>query len=656
MPTLVRKSSAASTTAAPANLERVFGLGGWLARHHPRYEHRPAQFEMAAEVAAALENRKHLIAEAGTGTGKTLAYLVPIILSGRRVVISTGTKNLQEQLFTKDLPFLKKLFPDVRATLMKGRANYLCRQKLYDAERQPVLSGLDEMDLFAQIRKWEQRTQTGDRVELHHLSDSSELWAKLDARREACTGQKCPEFARCFITLMHQRAAESDIIIVNHHLFFADLALKQDDYASLLPEYAAVIFDEAHDLEDVATQYFGMQFSNYRVEELARDTEQTLKQKDLKVAEVHAAVADLRRRAEIFFELFPSGEGRHPFDRRDQFLEGNRAHYSNVQNSLTRLETELKRITDRPEEINNLARRAEELRKTLEIVLESQDRNYVFWWERRGRGIFVEASPIDVSAILRERLFEKVECAVLTSATLMVSGTFDFLKRRLGLDHATERVFPSHFDFKQQALLYTPHQMPDPREPNFGARAADEVVEILKATHGRAFVLFTSYQQMRDIFERVRSRLRYPMLIQGQAPRNALLERFRSTPHAVLFATSSFWQGVDVQGEQLSAVIIDRLPFAVPSDPVVAARIRQLNEDGGNAFVEYQVPQAVISLKQGFGRLIRSTNDRGVLVILDPRIVKMRYGQQFFESLPEYGRTSRIEAVKEFMARHAGSS
>ncbi len=653
MPTIARKSPGSSTTAAPANLERVFGLGGWLARHHPRYEHRPAQLEMAEEVAAALENRKHLIAEAGTGTGKTLAYLVPIILSGKRVVISTGTKNLQEQLFTKDLPFLKKLFPDVRATLMKGRANYLCRQKLYDAERQPVLSGLDEMDLFAQIRKWEQRTQTGDRVELHHMPDTSDLWSKLDARRDTCTGQKCPEFSRCFITLMHQRAAESDIIIVNHHLFFADLALKQDDYASLLPDYAAVIFDEAHDLEDVATQYFGMQFSNYRAEELARDTEQTLKQKDLKIADVPAAVGDLRRRSEMFFDLFPAGEGRHPFDRRDQFLEGNRAHYSNVQNALLRLETELKRVPDRPEEINNLARRAEELRKTLETVLESQDRNYVYWWERRGRGIFVEASPIDVSAILRERLFEKVECTVLTSATLVVGGTFDFLKRRLGLDNATERVFPSHFDFKQQALLYTPQQMPDPREPNFGARAADEVVEILKATRGRAFVLFTSYQQMRDTFERVRSRVRYPMLIQGQAPRNALLERFRTTPHAVLFATSSFWQGVDVQGEQLSAVIIDRLPFAVPSDPVVAARIRQLNEDGGNAFMEYQVPQAVISLKQGFGRLIRSTTDRGVLVILDPRIIKMRYGQQFFESLPDYGRTSRIEAVKEFMERNA---
>src|SRR5579872_4121287 len=296
MPTLAR------TTTDRQSLERIFGPGGWLARHHPHYEHRPAQLEMAEEVAAALENRRHLIAEAGTGTGKTLAYLVPIILSGKRVVISTGTKNLQEQLFSKDLPFLKKLFPDVRATLMKGRANYLCRQKLYDMERQPVLDGMEQVEHYAQIRRWEERTRTGDRVELSGLPDTSSLWSRIDARREACTGQKCAQFERCFITLMHQRAAEADVIIVNHHLFFADLALKQSsDFSSLLPDYAAVVFDEAHDVEDVATLYFGTQFSNYRVEELARDTDQTLRLKDLRVAAVQEAVGELRHRADLFF-------------------------------------------------------------------------------------------------------------------------------------------------------------------------------------------------------------------------------------------------------------------------------------------------------------------------------------------------------------------
>lgn len=638
-----------SKTPEKLPLKRIFGHGGWLARNHAQYEFRAAQLEMADAVESALEHRHHLIVEAGTGTGKTLAYLVPVIRSGRRVVISTGTKNLQEQLFFKDIPFLKKLYPEIRATLMKGRQNYLCRQKLYDIEKQPVLEGLDEVDQYAQIQEWEKRTEVGDRAEVEGLPDASTLWPRIDARREACTGQKCPQFDRCFITWMHQRAAESDLIVVNHHLFFADLGLRQMDFTSLLPDYAALIFDEAHEIEDVATQYLGLKVSNYRLEELARDTETMLRLKGVHSAEISSAAASLRHRADLFFELFPASEGRTGFDNRESFLEANRGAYSALQNALLRLETEISRQKDRPEELNTLARRSAELRQALDFLLESRDRNFVFWWERRGRGVFIEASPIDVSAILRERLFERVETVVLTSATLAVGGTFDFLKRRVGLANAKERILESHFDYGEQALLYTPLDLPDPREPDFQRQAAEEVVQLLKATRGRAFVLFTSHQQMRDIYERVCPRLRYPMLLQGTAPRTALLERFRSTPHAVLFATSSFWQGVDVQGPQLSAVIIDRLPFAVPTDPVVAARIRQINEDGGAAFTDYQVPQAVIALKQGFGRLIRSENDRGVLAILDHRMVRKQYGRVFFESLPGYRRTHRLEDVRAFM-------
>jgi ATP-dependent DNA helicase DinG len=643
MPTTSKK------TVGPAPLERVFGPGGWLARHHPKYEDRPGQLEMAESVEAALANRQHLIVEAGTGTGKTLAYLVPLMRSGRRAVISTGTKNLQEQLFYKDLPFLKKLFPELRVTLMKGRQNYLCRQKLYDLEKQPALSGMEEVKQYPKLREWEGHTKTGDRAELGWLPDSSELWKHLDARRETCTGQKCAQFERCFITWMHQRAAESDVIIVNHHLFFADLALRERDYAALLPDYSALVFDEAHDMEDVATQYFGLQVSNYRVEELARDTEATLRMKGLKMAEVLSAVGELRRRADLFFELFPATEGRTSFDNRDSFLEVHRGAYAALTNALLRLQTELSRLPECPEEIHNLERRASELRQAFELVLESHERNTVYWWERRGRGVFLEATPIDVSALLREKLFEQVETVILTSATLAVGGTFDFLKRRLGVQNAKERILNSHFDFARQALLYTPVHLPDPREPDFGRQAAEEVVQLLKTTRGRAFVLFTSYAQMREVYERVRPHLRYPLLIQGSMPRTELLDRFRATPHAVLFGTSSFWQGVDVQGEQLSAVFVDRLPFAVPTDPVTAARIRKINEEGGNAFTDYQVPQAVITLKQGFGRLIRSESDRGILAILDHRIVRKPYGRVFFESLPPYRKTNRLEDVKVFM-------
>ena len=630
-------------------LDKIFAPGGWLAKHHPKYEFRPGQLEMAESVEFALESRQHLIVEAGTGTGKTLAYLVPLLRSGLRTVISTGTKNLQEQLFYKDVPFLKKLFPQMKVTLMKGRQNYLCRQKLYDMEKQPVLDGMDEVEQYPKLRKWEETTETGDRAELRWMPDQSELWKKVDARSEACTGQKCALFDRCFITQMHQRAAESDLLIVNHHLFFADLALRQNDYSALLPEYAALVFDEAHDMEDVATQYFGVEVSSYRMEELARDTEATLRLKGVKSNEVLAAVGELRRRADLFFELFPGSEGRSNFDNRDTFLTVNRGAYSSLSNALMLLQTELSRVPERPEEINNMMKRAKDLRATLEIVMESHERNMVYWWERRGRGVFVQATPIDVSALLREKLFEQVESVILTSATLAVGGSFDFLKRRLGVQNAKERVFSSHFDYANQSLLYTPIHLPDPRQPDFGRLASEEVAQLLKATRGRAFVLFTSYSQMRDVYERVRQKVRYPLLIQGSMPRTQLLDSFRATPHAVLFGTSSFWQGVDVQGEQLSAVMIDRLPFAVPSDPVTAARIRQINDEGGNAFTDYQVPQAVITLKQGFGRLIRSETDRGILVMLDQRLMRMPYGKTFLESLPPYHQTNRLEDVKAFM-------
>ena len=647
-------ATATNQSAPRASLERVFGPEGWLARNHPNYEYRRSQLEMAEEVEGAIQNRRHVIAEAGTGTGKTLAYLVPLIRSGLRSVISTGTKNLQEQIFFKDLPFLRKMFPQVRATLMKGRANYLCRQKLYDIEKQPVLDGLAEVDQYGKIRAWERKTQTGDRAELRDLPDSSTLWPRIDARRETCTGQKCPKFDDCFITRMHQRAAESDLLIVNHHLFFADLALKQMEYASLLPEFEALVFDEAHDMEDVATRYFGIQVSNFRVDELARDTEATLKLKEIPphdAMRVLTAVGEMRRRSNLFFDLFPAKDGRRSFDNRASFLEASRDHYSALLNTFLRLETEIGALKDRPEEVNRLAERARELRAAFEVVLQSEDRNLVFWWERRNHGVFLEASPIDVSGTLRERLFEHVPTVVLTSATLAVGGNFDFVKRRLGIENAKEKIFGSNFDYARQSLLYTPLHLPDPREPDFGRLAADEVAEILKATEGRAFVLFTSYAQMRVVYDRVREIVRYPMLLQGTMPRTPLLNKFRSTPHAVLFATSSFWQGVDVQGEQLSAVIIDRLPFAVPTDPVVAARVRQINEDGGSAFTDYQVPEAVIALKQGFGRLIRSESDRGVLAMLDHRMVRKQYGQLFFESLPPYRRTTRLEDVKAFMGK-----
>jgi ATP-dependent DNA helicase DinG len=695
-----------------ASLHQFFGPGGILSRTHPAYEFRRGQLQMAEAVDQALEEKRHLIVEAGTGTGKTLAYLVPAIRSGKRVIISTGTKNLQEQLFYKDVPFLEQAFyggatggagekqvprsarndnesrndnekgnakenrsnaaKQLSVCYMKGRNNYLCRKKLYDLTDQPVLTGLDEIEQYRAIAAWEKNTATGDRAELAELPEASLLWHKLDARADACTGQKCSEFERCFITEMRRKAMESDIIIVNHHLFFADLAIKlQADGApdaGILPEVGTVIFDEAHELEDVAANYFGISVSSLRVDELARDVEQAMQKNKMMSASVSGAIGSLRERSQLFFSVLPSGDGRFAFEGRREFLEENGDEFTGLNQSLTRLAGELEGLQQKPEEIFNFVRRAQEIQVQMQFALESEDRNTVFWIERRGgfsprrhggtekakesfkgrQHVFLQATPIDVGPILRECLWAKLDCAVLTSATLAVGGGFDYIRQRLGFEHAREVVLPSHFDYQSQAVLYVPPDLPDPRTPQFTAKAAEQIRKLLEITRGRAFVLFTSYAQMNDIYHRLLGEIEFPMLRQGDAPKSALLEEFRLTPNAVLFATSSFWQGVDVQGEQLSCVIIDRLPFAVPSDPVVAARVKAIDADGGNAFFQYQVPSAVITLKQGFGRLIRSLHDRGLLVLLDNRILKKQYGRTFVDSLPNYRKTTDMRVVEEF--------
>jgi ATP-dependent DNA helicase DinG len=620
-------------------------------------------------VAKAFEEKKHLIVEAGTGTGKTLAYLIPAVAAAlgnkKRIIISTGTKNLQEQLMKKDIPFLQEILPKkFSAEYMKGRSNYACLYRIAKAENQPILEGLDEMDHFEEVRHWAKETAVGDRSELVNLPENISFWSRINAKSETCIGQKCPEFEPCFITRMRERADDADVIIVNHHLFFADLNVRGNQYGRVIPDYGAVIFDEAHLIEDIAADYFGFQVSSFQIDELARDTDQLPITDSIVTRELTKHAAKILGLSEQFWVRFTQArgqDGRYPllpeaFNDRNRDGEKEPSPlgdaYFALDGALQRLETAIDAYSEKMPEAESLVRRIRQTRFDLDFIVTQAESNYVYWLEKRGKGMFLRASPIDVSQLLREKLFEKVDTCILTSATLAANGKFDFISERLGLEKSKTSVLlaPSAFDYESQALIYLPRAMPDPRSFEFTQMAAGEIVKLLQATDGRAFVLATSNASMNALYELVSARVNYPCFVQGSMSKTGILERFRNTPNAVLFATSSFWQGVDVRGEQLSCVIIDKLPFAVPSDPIVAARTKFIDENGGRSFFEYSIPQAVISLKQGVGRLIRSTTDKGVIAILDPRLRTKGYGRDFLNSLPRIRITSDIKDVEKMFS------
>jgi ATP-dependent DNA helicase DinG len=656
----MRRNSRRIEGEAASGLTAALGPRGWLCGVLPEFEYRAAQLQMAEAVEQAIALGETLLAEAGTGTGKTLAYLTPAILSGRKTLIATGTKTLQDQLFFKDIPLLASALPrKFVPSLMKGRGNYLCRRNLRRALEETHTRS--QRQALLKIQAWSAKTARGDRAELAFLPEPDPLWDNIAAWSESCLGTSCEDYEDCFLTRMRQEAAAADVVIVNHHLLLADAVLRDRSQFQILPSYDVLVLDEAHLLEDVATDFFGVEISNLRVERLVRDTHREWASARATGAADPSIPSQLSRLAEAsarFFQILdlPEGTGR----LRPDTLEGicREAGQALVQD-LVLLHDLVQAATGKPEGLLACARRAREQAGILAGLLDAPGETseggagpaMVRWAERRGRGIFLRTSPLDVSEDFRRTILESAEAVILTSATLSAAGRFDFLRSRLGIHEAREFQAVSPFDYARQAILYVPHHLPDPRGPGFVDAAAEEICGILEITRGRALVLFTSLEAMETTHRLVDGQVPFPLMVQGQAPRTELLDRFREDVASVLFATRSFWQGVDVVGEALSCVIIHKLPFGFPGDPVLEARLEYIQQQGGDPFWDYQVPSAIITLRQGLGRLIRGGQDCGALCILDNRLLSRGYGRMFLESLPPCPVTSLREDVCRFFLR-----
>lgn len=636
-------------------MKDYFGPQGLLAQKIPNFEFRPSQLEMAAAVFQCLRDHRVLFAEAGTGTGKTWAYLIPAILSGKRVVISTGTKTLQDQILDHDIPLLRKLlFPQLRAVCLKGRKNYLCRSRFRDFSYQPTLYNRDEAKLFRRFQTWATRTATGDRAEIDWLPDQFQTWNEVSCNSEQCLGQQCPEQSRCFLNLLRQEAMRAHILVVNHHLFFADLALRRKGAGGVIPEPDAVIFDEAHQLEDIVGFYFGLELSNLKIAELARDLLKECNKAGVRLAKI-AAVTNIQQQLETFarrlyrcFAADRSSHGRYqlqPPRADDEFA----ALCLDLGHTLQQLSALLEGAQEEQPALESLSRRSLELARTVAELAEQRDPTLVYWYEVAAHGVFIHGTPVEVASVLRETLFAEGHAVVLTSATLSVAGSFTFLRDCLGApESAREILVASPFSYQEQTLLYIPTRFPAPQEPDFCREMVREAVNILTKTQGRALFLFTSYRNLHQVYQLLHVKLPYPILIQGQKPKRALLAEFKARVDSVLLATSSFWQGIDVPGEALSCLLIDKLPFEPPDDPVTAARMNRVTQQGKSAFFHYQVPRAIIHLKQGVGRLIRSARDRGIIVIFDARLMTKSYGRLFLKSLPPCQTVHQLGAIDSF--------
>jgi len=631
-------------------LDKILGPQGSLAGAIAGFEFRPSQLKLAKLVQKALREKSKAAIEAGTGTGKTLGYLAPIVLSEKKTVISTGTKNLQEQIFYKDIPLLAKaLSLEIDAVMMKGRKNYLCLYRYDQHFLQPFLLKKDLDDVRGTLQEWISHSAFGDRAELDWLMDDDPLWDSISSTSDQCVGTDCMFYEDCFLNRLRQRAAQAQLIIVNHHLFFADLMVKKEGFGEIIPRFQAVVFDEAHTLEDIAMTYFGKSLSTNQLLDLVSDVEKEIA--DLPNQEkkkVRRHLEWIKAGAEHLWDLLREGEEKSRLV--DESLEElEKGACLEIKKGLDYIHGKSGFTEEDSPALQSLAKRAHELRQSMDKILGSSDADWLRWYEKRKKTVVLHASPLDISQSMKDLLYEKAGTLVFTSATLSTHGHFEYFRSRMGLlEDILEGVYQSHFDFEHNALFYVPTDLPPPTDPLFTTKVSQRVLEILEITAGRALVLFTSHHNLNAVHRLLQGRIPYTLFKQGDAPKSLLLEKFRTDTHSVLLATGSFWQGVDVPGEALSCLIVDKLPFDSPGDPLVAARIDRIRSQGGNPFMDYQLPSAIIALKQGLGRLIRNSSDRGVLSVLDVRMRTSRYGRFFFESLPRMPLIHDLQAIRNF--------
>ncbi|MGD2118216.1 MAG: ATP-dependent DNA helicase [Chromatiales bacterium] len=642
-----------TATALDADIAEYLGPDGLLAQQVEGFSYRPQQAEMAEAVADVINAGGALICEAGTGTGKTFAYLLPVLLSGKKAIISTGTKNLQDQLFHRDLPSIRELLDTpVKVALLKGRANYLCTHRMDNALVDTRGHSKDNSEHLAQIRQWSTQTRRGDIAELAAIPEDASVWPLVTSTADNCLGQECPGYQSCFLVEARRAAQEADVVVINHHLLCADFALRDDGFGELLPACDCFVIDEAHQLPEVASNFFGTAVSGRQLLDLSRDID-TEYHRDIgdlpkiltQSGKLSKAVRDLR----LLFGAEPRRGGWQEVAADERLQRG----IAEIRRQLDDLKSLLNSIRGRSKGIDSCLERCDKLAVQLLQICENQQQdNDIRWYETFRQSFRFNLTPLEINDVFAARMLAHPASWVFTSATLSVNGNFSHFQQQLGVSDAITRQWDSPFDYQQQALWFVPRGLPEPNARDYNKEVARLSIEILEASQGRAFLLYTSYRAMHEAAEILEEEIDFPLLIQGTAPKNELLQRFRELGNAVLMGTASFWEGVDVRGEALSCVIIDKLPFASPGDPVLQARIDALRKKGGNPFMEFQVPQAAIALKQGAGRLIRDVDDRGVLVVCDPRLLSRSkpYGKIFLNSMPDFARTRDLEDVQRFFA------